>query len=1016
MPDPLWYKDAVFYELHVKAFHDCNGDGIGDFRGLIEKLDYLQELGVDCLWLLPFYPSPLQDDGYDIADYYGIHPDYGTVEDFERFLDEAHARGLRVIADLVLNHTSDQHPWFQAARRAPTDSPERDYYVWSDTDERYQDARIIFTDTERSTGPGTRWPSSTTGTASSATSPTSTTTTRRCSEAMLDVMRVLARPGPRRLPLRRRALPVRARGHQLREPARDARLPQGAPRAPSTREYPGRILLAEANQWPDDVRPYFGDGDEFHMAFHFPLMPRIFMALRREDPHADHRHHRSSTPEIPDELPVGHLPAQPRRADPGDGDRRGARLHVPRVRHGPAHAHQPGHPPPPGAADGQRPRARSSCSTACCFTLPGSPILYYGDEIGMGDNIYLGDRNGVRTPMQWTRDRNAGFSPRRPARGSTCPVITDPVYGYQAINVEAQEQIALLAAELDDAADHVRKQHHAFGRGTIDFLQPENQHVLAYLREHEGDAILVVNNLSGTAQPVRLDLSRFAGRSPSSCWARRSSCPIDETPVRADAGALRLLLVRAARSRAPPARGGSASTCRASGPSRTPHSWARRSRSRRCWTPSRPSGCSAALVPRQGARGARGGGWPDTACCTPSARRTRCWPASASATSEGEPDLYLLPLTLRSAPAGAERRAAARGARRRGRATCRLYDALADRRVASALLDLCSPSAPSRASRRPLRRPRHGRVRATAPCAGPGAGDGRGAEQHLHRLRRRVRAEDLPQAGGGDQPRPGGEPLPGGAGAVSAPSRRWPGGSSTRAPDGTSSSVAGLFRYLANKGRCVERGARGDGALPGRRQPQRRRPETPTGPRRALPHGGRLLPRRAAWARPRRGMHLALASPADDTRLRAEPVGHDDVRRWADGFRAQVDTVLGDAVAAAGAPCPASSAASRATGAGGAAPRRRCACAATSWRCWPTREREGAHPRRLPPGPGASRDGIAAPDGNEWYVIDFEGEPAAPAGRAPRQSTPCCATWPGCCARSTTPCAWPCRLQEPTRT
>jgi maltose alpha-D-glucosyltransferase / alpha-amylase len=522
----LWYKDAVFYELHVKAFQDSNGDGIGDFRGLLERLDYVQDLGVDAIWLLPFYPSPLRDDGYDIADYYGIHPSYGNLQDFERFIEEAHRRGLRVIADLVLNHTSDQHRWFQRARRAPRGSPERNYYVWSDTDESYADARIIFTDTEPSNWTWDPVAEQYYWHRFFAHQPDLNWDNPEVKEKMFEVMEFWLEKGLDGF--RADAVPYLIE----REGTICENLPETHDILKEFRQrldsrYPGRVLLAEANQWPDDVRPYFGDGDEFHMAFHFPLMPRIFMAVRQgiRKPIVEII---ERTPEIPedcqwcmflrnhDELTLEMVTDEERdymyqeyAADTRMRLNLGIRRRL--------------------APLMDNDRRKIELLNSILFTMPGSPIIYYGDEIAMGDNIYLGDRDGVRTPMQWSPDRNAGFSRAEAARLYQ-PVITDSVYGFQAINVEAQQRSPFSLLHWMKRLVQVRKQHRAFGRGSIEFLEPENPHVLAYLREFEGDVILVVNNLSGSAQAVRLDLSRFAGRTPVELLGQTAFLPVDESP------------------------------------------------------------------------------------------------------------------------------------------------------------------------------------------------------------------------------------------------------------------------------------------------------------------------------------------------------------------------------------------------------------------------------------------------------------------------------------------------------
>ena len=505
-----WYKNAVFYEVHVKAFMDADGNGVGDFAGLTGKLDYVRDLGVDCLWILPMYPSPLRDDGYDIADFYGVHPAYGTVEDFQKFLDAAHDRGLRVIADLVMNHTSDQHPWFQAARSDPA-SPYRDYYVWSPTDQRYRDARIIFTDTEKSNwtwDPAAKqyyWHRF------FSHQPDLNYDNPAVRSAMLDVMRFWLDRGLDGF--RCDAVPYLIE----REGTNGENLPDTHAickelRRVLDREYGGeRILLAEANQWPEDVRPYFGDGDEFHMAFHFPLMPRLYMAVRREDrlPITDIFTH---TPPIPsacqwcvflrnhDELTLEMVTHEERdymyfayASEPAMKLNLGIRRRL--------------------ASLMDNDRRRIELLNCLLLTLPGSPIIYYGDEIGMGDNVHLGDRNGVRTPMQWTADRNAGFSAADPAQ-LYLPIITDPVFSYQAVNVAAQEKQAgsLLATMKHLIA--TRKRSAAFGQGDIEFLRPRNQSVLAFLRRHADETLLIVANLSARTQPIELPLAAYEGSVP----------------------------------------------------------------------------------------------------------------------------------------------------------------------------------------------------------------------------------------------------------------------------------------------------------------------------------------------------------------------------------------------------------------------------------------------------------------------------------------------------------------------
>ncbi len=520
-----WYKDAIFYELHVRTFMDSNGDGIGDFPGLTDRLDYIRDLGVNCIWLLPMYPSPLRDDGYDIADYRSIHSDYGTLDDFQRFLDAAHARNLRVIADLVMNHTSDQHPWFQEARRSP-ESPYRDYYVWSDTDQRYKQARIIFVDSETSNwtwDPVARqyfWHRF------YHHQPDLNFDTPAVRASMLDVMRWWLDRGLDGF--RVDAVPYLFE----REGTNCENLPETHAylrelRGEIDARYRGRILFAEANQWPSDVRHYFGDGDECHMAFNFPLMPRIFMALRREErrPIIDIIR---QTPDLPascqwglflrnhDELTLEMVSDEERdymyleyakdaRMRLNLGIRR--RL-APLMENG---------------------RRQMELLHSLLLSLPGSPVLYYGDEIGMGDNIYLGDRNGVRTPMQWTGDRNAGFSHCDPER-LYLPVNANPVYHYQSVNVETQLRTQTSLLNWVKRLIRVRQKYPVFGRGTIEFLLPENEKILAYVREDGTNTILCCNNLSRFAQAAELNMRRFAGRVPIELHGETVFPPIGELP------------------------------------------------------------------------------------------------------------------------------------------------------------------------------------------------------------------------------------------------------------------------------------------------------------------------------------------------------------------------------------------------------------------------------------------------------------------------------------------------------
>ena len=504
-----WYKDAVIYELPVKAFSDSNGDGVGDFPGLMQKLDYLQGLGVNCLWLLPFYPSPLKDDGYDIADYCSVHPDYGTLDDFQAFLDEAHRRGIRVITELVLNHTSDQHPWFQEARQNPA-SPYRAYYVWSETDDRYRQARVIFRDTERSNWTWDPMAKAYFWHRFFGHQPDLNYDNPAVQE---EILRVIAFWLDRGVDgLRCDAVPYLFE----REGTTGENLPETHAFIRRVRRfvddrYGDRLLLAEANQWPEDVVAYFGGGDEFHMAYHFPLMPRMFMGIRREDRHPIVEILRR-TPRIPegcqwalflrnhDELTLEMVTDEERdylyREYAGDPR---ARLNLGiRRRLAPL-------------LDGSR--RRIELLNSLLVSLPGTPIIYYGDEIGMGDNIYLGDRKGVRTPMQWSADRNAGFSRCDPDR-LYLPPIENPLYHYAAINVDAQERSPASLLNWMKRLIAIRKRFPAFGRGALEFLDPANRKVFAYLREGESETILCVANLSRFVQPCELDLRRYENRVP----------------------------------------------------------------------------------------------------------------------------------------------------------------------------------------------------------------------------------------------------------------------------------------------------------------------------------------------------------------------------------------------------------------------------------------------------------------------------------------------------------------------
>jgi len=505
--DPLWYKDAVIYEIHVRAFCDGDADGIGDFKGLTSKLDYLQDLGVTALWLLPFYPSPLRDDGYDIADYLGIHPSYGVIDDFKEFLAEAHRRGLRVITELVMNHTSDQHPWFQAARRAAPGSPERDFYVWSDSPKKYKEARIIFKDYESSNWTWDPVAKSYYWHRFFFHQPDLNYDNPAVGRAMLEALDFWLGLGVDGL--RIDAVPYLFE----REGSNCENLPETHAFLRDVRrhvdeKFPNRMLLAEANQWPEDAIAYFGKGDECHMAFHFPVMPRLFMAIRMEDRHPIVEIMKQ-TPPIPetcqwavflrnhDELTLEMVTDEDRdymyRVYAQDPQ---ARINLGiRRRLAPLLGNH---------------RRRIELMNALLFSLPGSPVLYYGDEIGMGDNIYLGDRNGVRTPMQWSADRNAGFSRASPQR-LFLPISNDAEYHYEAVNVDAQQQNRHSLLWWTKRMIALRRRHRAFSRGSIEFLAPENRKVLSFIRRHEGEAVLVVANLARFPQWVELDLSPFRG-------------------------------------------------------------------------------------------------------------------------------------------------------------------------------------------------------------------------------------------------------------------------------------------------------------------------------------------------------------------------------------------------------------------------------------------------------------------------------------------------------------------------
>jgi maltose alpha-D-glucosyltransferase / alpha-amylase len=505
----LWYKDAVIYQLHVRTFYDSNGDGIGDFRGVVQKLDYLQDLGINAIWLMPFFPSPLRDDGYDTSDYTSVHPHYGTLEDFKEFLAAAHERGIRVIIEFVLNHTSDQHAWFREARSS-RDNSKRDWYVWSDTDDRYKDARIIFLDTEMSNWSWDPISKSYYWHRFFSHQPDLNFDNPAVFEAMWGVMQFWLELGVDGFRLD--AVPYLVE----REGTSCENLPETHAIIKELRRrldhgYPDRMLLAEANQWPADVSAYFGNGDEFHTAFNFPLMPRIFMAVQLED--------RKPIIEIMEQIPPIPETCQwfifLRNHDEltlemvTDVERdymydEYAKEKAMRLNLGIRRRLAP-------LMDNDR--RRIQLLNVLLMSLPGTPIIYYGDEIGMGDNIYLGDRNGVRTPMQWNGGWNGGFSSADPERLYS-PPISNPVYGYQAINVESQRRSQHSLLAWTKRLVQVRKSSQVFSRGSIEFLRPSNHRVLAYVRQLGSEKILVVNNLSSTAQAVELDLRAYRGDIP----------------------------------------------------------------------------------------------------------------------------------------------------------------------------------------------------------------------------------------------------------------------------------------------------------------------------------------------------------------------------------------------------------------------------------------------------------------------------------------------------------------------
>ncbi|MBI2684569.1 MAG: maltose alpha-D-glucosyltransferase [Actinobacteria bacterium] len=537
--NPTWFKTAVFYEVHVRTFFDSTGDGIGDLQGLTDKLEYLQWLGVDCVWLLPMYSSPLRDGGYDVSDFLSVHPDLGTIDDFARFVDAAHQRGIRVIADFVVNHTSFEHPWFQDARSSP-DSPRRHWYVWSDDPHRYPDARVIFVDTETS-----NW---TWDEAAGAYywhrffhhQPDLNFANADMRAALIGALRFWLDLGIDGFRLD--AVPYLYE----RDGTNCENLPETHAflrelRATVDASYPDRVLLAEANQWPTDVVEYFGEGDECHMAFHFPVMPRLFMAVRREDatPIVEIL---ANTPAIPencqwglflrnhDELTLEMVTDEERdymyaeyATDPRMKLNVGIRRRLAPLLDNGLHEMQ--------------------LLTAILFSLPGSPVIYYGDEIGMGDNIHLGDRDGVRTPMQWSGDRNGGFSQADFAE-LYLPLLMDPVYGFAAVNVEAQLRSPNSLLRWLQRFIALRKAHPVFGLGTYEAVPTSNHRIFAHLREHEAETVLCVHNLAASAQPAELDLSAFSGRTPVEMLGGTHFPPVGELPYLLTPGARGVLWFR----------------------------------------------------------------------------------------------------------------------------------------------------------------------------------------------------------------------------------------------------------------------------------------------------------------------------------------------------------------------------------------------------------------------------------------------------------------------------------------
>ena len=523
--DALWYKDAVIYQVHVRAFYDSSGDGNGDFRGLAQKLDYLQELGVTAIWLMPFFPSPLRDDGYDIADYRSVNPTYGTLDDFKAFLEAAHQRGIRVIIEMVLNHTSDQHPWFQESRSS-RNNPRRDWYVWSDTDTKYKGTRLIFLDTELSNWAWDPVSKQYYWHRFFSHQPDLNYDNPQVREEMWDIMKFWLQMGVDAFRLDAVPYLVEREGTNCENLPETHQIIKDL-RARIDREFPGRMLLAEANQWPADLRAYFGNGDEFHMAFHFPLMPRMFMGLKLED-RKPITEILKQTPEIPevcqwclflrnhDELTLEMVTDMERDYMYDEyAKEKGMRLNLGiRRRLAPLLDND---------------RRRIELMNGMLMSLPGTPIIYYGDEIGMGDNVNLGDRHGVRTPMQWDGGWNGGFSTADP-EGLYSPLMLNPVYGYQAINVQSQKRFDHSLLSWMKRLIKIRRATPVLGRGSIQFLYPANHRVLAYMRKLGNETVLAVNNLSSKAQAVELDLKTYKGNILIEMFGRNVFPRIGELP------------------------------------------------------------------------------------------------------------------------------------------------------------------------------------------------------------------------------------------------------------------------------------------------------------------------------------------------------------------------------------------------------------------------------------------------------------------------------------------------------